>query len=147
VTVQAPVAPKAPASPAFLRPALALLSGLGIFVVITVLGTIAAYLIAGAADVQHPTTGLLASLLAVFAVGALVAGLATGRMTFGRSLYTLLLLAIIASMSSLIPALKGQAGVGEPQWYLLARSAVILLGILIGGVVERRRSNAASLPA
>ena len=143
MTAPAPVAPKAPA---FLRPALALLAGLGIFVVITVLGTIAAYLIVGATDLQHPTAGLLVALLAVYAVGALIAGLATGRMTSGRSLYTLFLLAIILSMSSLIPVANGSAGIREPQWHLLARSAVILLGILIGGIVERRRSDAASLP-
>jgi hypothetical protein len=143
VTAPAPIAPKAPA---FLRPALALLAGLGVFVAVVVLGTFAAYIIVRATDPQHPTTGLLVALLAVYAVGAVVAGLATGRMTSGRSLYTLFLLAIIPSMSSLIPVLKGTAGIGEPQWYLLTRPAVILLGILIGGIVERRRSDAASLP-
>ena len=132
----------APKASPFLRPALALLAGLGIFVAIVFLGTIAAFVIMGVRDAQHPSTSLLVVQLGVNAVGALVAGFATGRMTWGRSLYTLFLLALIPSMSSLIPVLKGTAEVVEPQWYLFTRPAVILLGILIGGVFERRRASA-----
>lgn len=130
-----------PPAPSFLRPALALLAGLGIFVAIVFLGTIATFVLMGVRDAQHPSTALLVAELAVNAVGALLAGFATGRMTWGRSLYTLLLLAIIPSMSSLIPVLKGTAAAGEPQWYLLTRPAVILLCILIGGMYERRRAG------
>jgi hypothetical protein len=136
--VTAPVRTRPPA-PSFLRPALALLSGLGIFVAIVFLGTIVVFVALGVKDAQHPSLALLIAQLAVNAVGALVAGFAAGRMTWGRSLYTLFLLAIIPSMSSLIPVLKGTAG-AEPEWYLLSRPAVILLGILIGGIVERRRA-------
>ena len=133
----APVRTRPPA-PSFLRPALALLAGLGIFVAIVFFGTIAVFVALGVKDAQNPSLALLVAQLVVNAVGALVAGFAAGRMTWGRSLYTLFLLAIIPSMSSLIPVLKGTAA-GEPQWYLLSRPAVILLGILIGGIVERRR--------
>jgi hypothetical protein len=138
--VTAPVRVRPPA-PSFLRPALALLAGLGIFVAIVFLGTIATFVIVGVTDATHPSTGLLVAQLAVNAVAALLAGFATGRMTWGRSAYTLLLLAIIPAMSSLIPVLKGTAEVVEPQWYSFTRPAVILLGILIGGFMERRRAN------
>jgi hypothetical protein len=119
---------------------LALLAGLGIFVVIVFLGTIVAFVIMGVKDAQHPSTALLVAQLVVNAAAALLAGFATGRITWGRSLYTLFLLAIILSMSSLIPVLKGTATAGEPQWYLLSRPALILLGILVGGIFERRRA-------
>ncbi len=135
----APVRARPPA-PSFLRPALALLAGLGIFVAIVFLGTIAVFVVMGVKDAQHTSLALLVAQLAVNAIAALAAGFAAGRMTWGRSLYTLVLLAIIPSMSSLIPVLKGTAGVAEPQWYLLSRPAVILLGILIGGILERRRA-------
>lgn len=138
MTAPRAVAPKAPS---FLRPALALLAGLGIFVAIVFLGTIAAFVIMGVKDAQHPSTALVVVQLVVNAIAALVAGFAAGRMTWGRSLYTLFLLALIPSMSSLIPVLKGTAGIVEPQWYLLSRPAVILLGILIGGLFERRRAG------
>jgi len=139
VTAPTPVRPK---PPSFLRPALALLSGLGIFVAIVFLGTIATFVIMGVRDAKNPTMAVLVAQLVVNAVAALLAGFATGRMTWGRSLYTLFLLSLIPSMSSLIPVLKGSAGLVEPQWYLLARPAVILLGILAGGVFERRRTVA-----
>lgn len=135
----APVRTRPPA-PSFLRPALALLAGLGIFVAIVFLGTILVFVALGVKDAHNPSLALLLAQLTVNAIGALVAGFATGRMTWGRSLYTLVLLAIIPSMSSLIPVLKGTAALTEPQWYLLIRPAVILLGILIGGIVERRRT-------
>ncbi|MEO5814447.1 MAG: hypothetical protein ABIT20_04100 [Gemmatimonadaceae bacterium] len=134
----------APKVPSFLRPALALLAGLGIFVAVVFVGTIATFVIMGVADARHPSTGVLLAQLIVNAVAALLAGFATGRMTWGRSLYTLVLLAIIPSMSSLIPVLKGTAEVVEPQWYSFTRPAVILLGILIGGMLERRRVSMSS---
>jgi hypothetical protein len=133
-----------PKAPSFLRPALALLAGLGIFVAIVFLGTILAFVIMGVKDAKNPSTALLVAQLVVNGVAALAAGFATGRMTWGRSLYTLFLLSLIPSMSSLIPVLKGSAGLFEPQWYLLARPAVILLGILAGGVFERRRAMAST---
>ena len=139
MTAPAPVRPKAPS---FLRPALALLAGLGLFVAIVFLGTIVTFVAMGVKDAKDPSTALLVAQLAVNAVSALVGGFATGRMTWGRSLYTLFLLALILSMSSLIPVLKGSAGLVEPQWYLFARPVVILLSILAGGVFERGRAIA-----
>jgi hypothetical protein len=144
MTVPAPLASKAPS---FLRPALALLAGLGIFVVFVFLGTVVLFVIMQVRDPLHPAVALLLCQLAVNAVGALIAGFATGRITWGRSLYTIFLLAVILSMSSLIPLLKGAAAVGDPSWFQLARPAVILFGILFGGLLERRQSSSALLPA
>lgn len=139
MTSSPPLAPRAPSA---LRPALGLLGGLGIFVVIIVLGTIAVFLSATGADLRHPSTTLLAAQLAVNAIGAMAAGFATGRMTAGRSFYTLFLLALILSMSSLGPVLRDSTSTVEPRWYLMTRPVVILLGILLGGALERRRSRA-----
>ena len=131
--------PLAPPTPSFLRPALSLLAGLGIFVVVISLGTVAVFLSAMGADLRNPSASLLASQLVLNALGALAAGFATGRMTTGRSLYTLFLLALILSMSALVPVLREPANTAEPRWYLLLRPALILLGVLIGGALERRK--------
>ena len=140
MTSSPPVAPK---TPTFLRPALSLLAGLGIFVVVIVLGTIAVFVGAAGSDLRNPSMALLVSQLVLNAGGAMAAGFATARMTVGRSSYTLLLLALILSMSSLVPVLRGVSA-GEPQWYLLTRPAVILTGILIGGALERRKQQIAA---
>ena len=89
-----------------------------------------------------PAVWLSLAARAVNAVGALGAGSAAGALAWGRSVYTLFLLAVILSMSSLIPVLKGTVATGDPFWYQLAHPAVILFGILLGGVMERRRSSA-----
>lgn len=139
--------PVAPRAPSFLRPALALLAGLGIFVAFVFLGTVALFVIMQVTDPLHHSVALLVSQLALNAVGALVAGFATGRITWGHSLYTIFLLGVVLAMSSLIPVLKGSAVVGDPAWYGFARPVVILVGILLGGVLERRRSTGTPLPA
>ena len=130
--------PLPPPSPSFLRPALSLLAGLGIFVVVIVLGTIVVFVSAAGSDLKNPGSILLVAQLVLNALGAMAAGFATARMTTGRSPYTLFLLAIILSTSSLVPVFRASASAGEPQWFLLARPAVILLGILISGALERR---------
>ena len=136
--------PVAPRTPSFLRPALSLLAGLGIFVVVLVLGTILVFLSATGTNLRSPGTPLLAAQLVLNTVGAMAAGFATGRMTVGRSSYTLVLLALILSMSSLVPVIRESGSSGEPRWYLLARPAVILVGILVGGALERRKQHAAA---
>lgn len=122
-----------------------MLAGLGIFVATVFLATIALFVIMRVTDPLHVSLGVLLAQLAVNAAGALLAGFATGRMTWARSLYTLFVLALIVAMSSLIPVLKGSPS-ADPQWYLLARPLVILLGVLAGGVMERRRASAVLLP-
>ena len=136
--------PMAPRTPSFLRPALGLLAGLGIFVVFIVFGTFAVYVSASGSDVRNPSVTLLGAQLVLNAAGAMAAGFATGRMTVGRSFYTVILLALILSMSSLVPVLRETANAGEPRWYLLARPAVILIGIVIGGALERRKRQPAA---
>jgi hypothetical protein len=74
------------------------------------------------------------------------AGFATARMTFGRSLYTVFLLAVVLGVASLVPLLRHGTGIVEPIWYLQARPLLVLLGILVGGALERRIANASVMP-
>ena len=121
---------------------MSLLAGLGIFVVIVVVGTIAIFVSMGVTDPMRPTSALLVLQLALNAVAALAAGFATGRMTFGRTLYTVFLLAVVLGVASIVPLLRHTAATGEPVWFLQARPLLVLVGILLGGVLERRGANA-----
>jgi hypothetical protein len=125
---------------------MSLLAGLGIFVVIVVVGTIAMFVVARVRDPKLITDGLLIGQLALNAVAAFAAGFATARMTWGRSLYTVILLAVILSVSSLVPLLQRGSTTLEPIWYLQWRPALVLLGVLVGAFLERRGSNSRQTP-
>jgi hypothetical protein len=125
---------------------MSLLAGLGIFVVIVVVGTIAMFVVARVRDPKLITDGLLVGQLVLNAVAAFAAGFATARMTWGRSLYTVILLAVILSVSSLVPLLQHASTTLEPIWYLQWRPALVLLGVLAGAFLERRGSNSRQTP-
>jgi hypothetical protein len=113
-----------------------LLAGMGIFVVCVGLGTVLAFVATNSTDARNPSTALLAALLFVNALASVLAGLATGKMTRANSLYTVLLLALMLTMSSLVPVLRGTTN-GEPAWFLAARCALVFAGILAGGALQR----------
>jgi peptidoglycan/LPS O-acetylase OafA/YrhL len=132
-----------------LRPALALLAGLGITVLIVFVGVTITTL-AALSDVNpkeyvapfwtYPTH------LAISALGAMAGGFATARITIGRSLFTTLVLALILLMSALTPVLRGTpGGPGQPSWYPLSLAIASSLGALLGGILERRHDRGASL--
>ncbi len=130
----------------FVRPALALLAGLGITAFIVGPGIIVATLaMLRGVDPQtfRPSAGNLVVYLVINAVGAFVGGLATARITVGRSFYTVFLLALVLFMSAMVVVLRAkdpaQAG---PQWYTVGQAVAVLVAALLGGALERRRQVA-----
>ena len=128
-----------------IRPALALLAGLGITVLIVFLGvTITTLAALRGIDPKayvapfwtYPTH------LAISALGAMAGGFATSRITTGHTMFTTLVLALILMMSALAPVLRGTPGsAGQPDWYPLSLAIASPLGALLGGFLERRRGS------
>ena len=144
-----PARPPIPSSSS-LRPALALLAGLGITVLIVFLGvTITTLAALRGVDPKayvapfwtYPTHLLIST------VGAAAGGFATARITTGHSLFTTLVLALILFMSALAPVLRGTpGGAGQPDWYPLALAIASPIGVLLAGLFERRRGRVAPSP-
>ena len=142
----APASPsRSPASTA-LRPALGLLAGLGVTVLIVFLGVTITTLAAlrGVDPKSYVAPGwTYPTHLVISALGSAVGGFTTARVTAGRSLYTVLLLALMLLMSVAGPLLRGERGTpGQPTWYPFALAIVAPLGVIVGGVLERRRERA-----
>jgi hypothetical protein len=138
----APLA-SAPPTSSIIRPALALLAGLGITALIVGPGVIIATLgmLRGVNPLTfRPSPANLVVYLVINGVGAFVGGLATARITRGRSFYTVFLLALVLFMSAMVVVLRGadplQAG---PRWYTVGQAVVVLAAALLGGWYERRR--------
>ena len=138
-------APLTSASPttSFIRPALALLAGLGVTALIVGPGIIIATLaMLRGVDPLHfrPSPANLVVYLVINAAGAFVGGLATARITVGRSFYTVFLLALVLFMSAMVVVLRAkdpaQAG---PTWYTVGQAITVLVAALLGGGVERWR--------
>ncbi|HKH91566.1 MAG TPA: hypothetical protein VKA54_07170 [Gemmatimonadaceae bacterium] len=144
-----PARPPLPSSRS-LRPALALLAGLGITVLIVFLGvTITTLAALRGVDPKayvapfwtYPTHLLISAL------GAAAGGFATSRITSGHSLFTTFVLALILLMSALAPVLRGTpGGAGQPDWYPLALAIASPIGALLGGLLERRRGRGVPPP-
>ncbi|PYP80916.1 MAG: hypothetical protein DMD35_03680 [Gemmatimonadetes bacterium] len=127
-----------------LRPALALLAGLGVTVLIVFVGVTVSTLAAlrgvdpksyVAPFWTYPTH------LVISALGAMAGGFTTARITTGRTLFTTLVLALILLMSALTPVLRRTARApGEPDWYPLSLAIASPIAALLGGIIERRRS-------
>ncbi len=127
-----------------LRPALALLAGLGITVAISgfgiIINTLAALRGVDPKLFVAPLSYLLTNV-AVVAVAACAGGFATARVTTGRSLFTVQVLALILLVSALVPAFRGTRPSGEPAWYPFALALMNAVGVLAGGLLERRRQG------
>jgi hypothetical protein len=133
--------PPAPPTSTFVRPAVGLLAGIGIALLLTAMGTVIAGLFTlrgpDALATAFPAAYVWGKLVAA-AVGALAGGFATSRITAGRSLYTVVVLALILSVAAGGPALRGgNSFPNDPAWFPLTLAVVELIGVVIGGLVER----------
>ena len=131
-----------------LRPALALLAGLGLTVLIVFFGvtisTLAALRGVDPKSYVAPAWVYPTHMLISF-FGAMAGGFATARVTAGHSLFTTLVLALILLMSALTPVLRhAPSAPGQPAWYALSLVIAGPLGALLGGILERRRSRTLS---
>jgi putative copper export protein len=139
--------PAAPPTPSFIRPALGLLAGLGIFVlayaVPILIGTLVMLQGVSNPAAYQPPPGFQLFNLIVGALAGMASGWLVGRMTVGRSWYTLLLLALILCISPLAEARRAAAS-GQSYQLLVALAVVAPAGALLGGWVERRRTAGAS---
>jgi len=129
-----------------LRPALALLAGLGVTVLIVFVGVTVSTLAAlrGVDPKTYvPPAWTYPTHLAISALGALAGGFTTARITIGRTLFTTLVLALILLMSALAPVLRRTAGApGQPAWYAPSLAIASPIGAMLGGILERRRGRA-----
>jgi hypothetical protein len=139
-----------PPAPGFIRPALALLAGLGITLLVVACGVIIATLAAlRGVDPKAfvATPGYLVLVTAINFVGAMAGGVVTARITAGRSFFTVSLLAVIMAMSAIAHALKDATKAGEPSWYPMSLAVVGAAGVLLGGFLERRRAGRGAVVA
>ena len=141
----APERPPPPPIASSLRPALGLLAGLGITVLIVFFGvTISTLAALRGQDARHYVAPFWTypTHLIISALGAAAGGFATARITTGRSLYTVLVLALIMLMSALGPVLRHTPPtVGQPLWYPLSLAIASPLAALAGGLLERRSAG------
>jgi hypothetical protein len=135
-----------PPTSSVIRPAIGLLAGMGITALVVGPGIIIATLaMLRGVDPQtfRPSTANLIVYLVINGVGAFVGGLATARITIGRSFYTVFLLALVLFTSAMVPVLRGvDPAAPRPQWFLVGQAVIVLVAALLGGYLERRREVA-----
>ena len=134
-----------------LRPALALLAGLGVTVLIVFFGvTISTLAALRGVDPKSyvPPLWTYPTHLLISFFGAMAGGFATARITTGHTLFTTLVLALILLMSALAPVLRDTPSApGQPAWYALSLVIASPVGALLGGILERRRSQIPLAPS
>lgn len=149
----APERPPPPPISTSLRPALALMAGLGITVLIVFAGvTISTLAALRGQDAQHYVAPFWTypTHLVIAAVGAAAGGFTTARLTMERSAYTVLLLALVLLMSALGPVTRHvPPAPGQPAWYALALAivsplAALGIGLLVRQADARHRESEAS---
>ncbi len=144
-------APRPPVQPSsMLRPALALLAGLGVTVLSVFIGVTITTL-AALRGVDPKTYvapfWIYPTHLIISALGAMGGGFTTARITTDHSLFTVVVLALVLLMSALTPVLRGTPGApGQPSWYPLSLAVASVIGALLGGVLERRPGRGAREP-
>ena len=142
--------PPAPPTSTFVRPAVGLLAGIGIALLLIAVGTVIAGLFTlrgpDALSTAFPATYVWGKLVAA-AIGALAGGFTTSRITAGRSMYTVVVLALILFVAAGGPALRGgNSFPNDPAWFPLTLAVVELIGVVIGGLVERALDRAGANP-
>lgn len=136
---------------ALFRPALALLAGLGVTVLIVLAGVTAATVasLRGVDPTEYVAPfWTYPTHLVISTFGAVVGGYTTSRIAADRAPFTTLVLALILLVSGLTPVLRGMpAAPGQPVWYPLSLAFGSLVGALLGGVLERRPRRGAPAKA
>ena len=85
--------------------------------------------------------------LAAAAVGALAGGFTTSRITIGRSLFTVVVLALILFVAAAGPALRGPPHSPTIRaWFPLMLAALELVGVLARRAGSSERSEARGAP-
>lgn len=133
--------PPAPPTSSFVRPAIGLLAGIGVALLVIAVGTVLAGVFtlhsADALTKAFPASYVWGKLAAA-AIGALAGGFTTSRITVGRSMYTVILLALVLCAAAAGPALRGpRAFPNDPSWFPLTLAAVELVAVVVGGMIER----------
>jgi hypothetical protein len=135
------VPPAAPPTSSFVRPAIGLLAGIGVALLLIALGTVIAGMLTlhGVESLSRPfPSGYVWGKLVAAIVGALAGGFTTSRITIGRSIYTVVVLAVILFVAAAGPALRGtNAFPHDPAWFPLTLAVVELVGVMLGGLLER----------
>ena len=131
----------APRTSQAVRPAIGLLAGIGVALLIIAVGTVVAgmFTLHGTEALTKPfPPGYVWGKLVAAAVGALAGGFTTSRITAGRSLFTVLVLALILFVAAAGPAVRGTSAFpNDPRWFPLTLAVVELVGVLLGGAMER----------
>jgi hypothetical protein len=122
---------------------MALLAGLGVTVFVSgggVLITTLAALRDRDPNAFDPPMWYYATNLALTVAGSLAGGFTTSRITHGRSMFTVFVMALVVLMSGLAPVLRGTHGAaGQPDWYPLSLAFAGPVAVIVGGLLERRR--------
>ena len=123
------------------RPAIGLLAGIGVALLLIAVGTVLAgmFTLHGAEALSKPfPRAYVWGKLAAAAVGALAGGFTTSRITMGRSIFTVVVLAVILFVAAAGPAVRGSASFpNDPRWFPLMLAALELVGVLLGAWLER----------
>lgn len=133
--------PPTPPTSTFVRPAIGLLAGIGVALLVIAIGTVVAGLFtlrgADALTKAFPASYVWGKLVAA-AVGAFAGGFTTSRITTGRSMYTVAVLALVLFAAAGGPALRGASAFpNDPSWFPLTLAIVELIAVMLGGLFER----------
>jgi hypothetical protein len=137
--------PPTPPTSSFVRPAIGLLAGIGVSLLVIAIGTVLAgvFTLRGAdALTKAFPGGYVWGKLVAAALGAFAGGFTTSRITVGRSMYTVFVLALILFMAAAGPALRSSTAFQhDPAWFPLTLAIVELVAVLAGGALERRMEH------
>lgn len=135
------VPPPTPPTSTFIRPAVGLLAGIGVSLLVIAIGTVVAgvFTLRGAEALTKAfPAGYVWGKLIAAALGGFAGGFTTSRITVGRSMYTVLVLALILFVAAAGPALSGSAAFPhDPAWFPLTLAFVELVAVGSGGALER----------